>query len=206
VFTENFTGFFEASTSASVAIVAFFIPNFSVSFFNAVDNTFFGVIFGLTSFIFVIDSMSGWESGQEWKDSDWVDADGTLIVGIVAIASTAKTEGTLSVGSRVRNRPFLVNWVVFNSEFKFSQIKSNIGTLFGGRVSNFISDMRFNVEVELFNRVFRKNKVVSQNVDVSINVIFDSETFDFFLKINNNFKVHVASIMSDPVFTSVSLE
>jgi hypothetical protein len=82
-----------ASTFASLAVIAFFVPNFSMRFFDSVNETFFIATFwwSKTSFVFVVDSMSSWESAQEWNDNDWIDSDGTLIVAVVTIASTTKT-------------------------------------------------------------------------------------------------------------------
>lgn len=195
----------EASTLASLAIIAFFVPNFSVRFLDSIDETFYRWIFNITSFVFVVDSMSSWEPTQEWNDDDWIDPDGTLIVAIVTIASTAKTESTLGIRGGVRDRPFLVDWIVFDGKFEFSKVESDISTLFGGRVTGFVGDMVFGSKIEDFESVLGKDKVVGENVDITINIISNSKRFDLVLKINNDFEVVVTSIMSDSVFASVSL-
>jgi len=144
--------------------------------------------------------MSSWESGQEWNDGNWVDLDSTLIVAVITIASTAKTESTLGIRGRVRNRPFLVNWVVFNGELEFGEEESYISTLFGSRVTGFIRNMVFSGKIEAFLSVLGKDEIVGENVNITINVIDDFKRLDLFLKINNDFKVHVASIMGNSVF------
>lgn len=205
VFASEFVSFsFIARTFTSLAIIAFFVPSFAVSFFDAINLTFSAWNSWDTSFVVFIDSVSSWESADEWNDNDWIDFNGTLIIGIVTVASTAKTESTLGVRSRVRNRPFLVNWVVFNGKFKFSEVKSDISTLFGGRVTGFIRDVVFGSKIEDFESVFGEDEIVGKNVDIAINIISNSERFDLVLKINNNFEVHVASIMSNSVFASIS--
>jgi hypothetical protein len=112
----------------------------------------------------------------------------------------------------VRNGPFLVDWVVFDGKFEFSEVKSDSVTLFGGRVSGFVSVVRFGDKVVFLNSVLGKNKVVGQSVNVLVNVVFDSERLDVCLvchwidlEVSNNFKVHVASVMSDPVFASITI-
>lgn len=128
-----------------------------------------------------------------------------MIVTVITIASTAKTESTLGIRGRVRNRPFLVNWVVFNGELEFGEEESYISTLFGSRVTGFIRNVVFSGKIEAFLSVLGKDEIVGENIDITVNVISNSEGFDLVLKVNNNFKVHVTSIMSDSVFASVGL-
>lgn len=195
-----------ARTSASVTIITYFIPRLTVAIEDTVDFTFFSDDFWVfTSFVGVVDSMGGWELVQKhsWEDLDWVDAEDTVVVGIIAVTSTAKTESTLSVGSGVTDRPFLVDWVVMDSEFEFGQIKSNVGTLESSRVSGIVLNVHQIGKWEFFDIIPGKNKVISQSPDVTFNVVFNDKSFDLVLNINNNFKVHVASVMGDSMFTSV---
>jgi hypothetical protein len=150
-----------ASTFASLAVIAFFVPNFSVGFLDAVNETFSGFVFWwFTSFIFFVDSMLFWELAQESDDSDWIDLDGTLIVAVVTIASTAKTESTLGIRGGVRDRPFLVNWVVFDGEFEFGEVESDISTLFGGGITGFVGNMVFRSKIEDFESVLGEDEIV----------------------------------------------
>lgn len=195
-----------ASTLTAVAVVGSFIPSFSMGVFNTINETFLGVSFwDFTPGVFFVDSVGSWEFGWlELHDPDWVDGH-SFIVGVVTIAGTAKTKGTLSVRRGVRNGPFLVDWVVFDGEFEFSKVKPNIVTLFGGRITELIIVVGVDGEFVDLNSVLGKNKVVGQSVNVLVNVVFDSKRLDLFLEVSNNFKVHVASVMSDPVFASISL-
>ena len=194
-----------ASTLAAVAVVGSFIPSFGVGVLNTINETFLGVRLDFTPGVFLVDSVGSWEFGWlELHDPDWVYGH-SFIVGFVTIAGTAKTKGTLSVRSGVRNGPFLVDWVVFDGEFEFSEVKPDIVTLFGGRVTELIIVVGIDGEFVDLNSVFGKNKVVGQSVNVLVNVVFDGERLDLFLEVSNNFKVHVASVMSDPVFASISL-
>jgi len=194
-----------ASTLASVAVIGSFIPSLGVRVFNTINETFCSWILDLTPGVFFVDSVGSWESGWlEVHDPDWVDGH-SFIVGVITIAGTAKTEGTLSIRSGVRNGPFLVDWVVFDGKFEFSEVKPDIVTLFGGRVTGFISVVRFDGKFVNLNSVFSKNEIVGQSINVLVNVVFDSEGLDLFLEVSNDFKVHVASVMSDPVFASISV-
>merc|ERR1711972_1075001 len=98
--SDFFSCSFVTSTFASHAIITFFVPNFTVFFLNTINVTFFGDFFWwFTSFVVFVDSVSSWESADEWNGNNWVDFDGTLIVGVITIASTAKTESALGVRS-----------------------------------------------------------------------------------------------------------
>jgi hypothetical protein len=155
VFTIEFSSsVIVTSTFASLAVIAFFVPNFSVRFLGSVNDTFSGFVFWwFTSNIFFVDSVDRWELSQESHDGDWVDLDGTLIVAVVTIASTAKTESTLGIRGGVRDRPFLMDWVVFDGKFEFGEVESDISTLFGGRVTGFVGDVVFGSKVEDFDSV-----------------------------------------------------
>jgi outer membrane lipoprotein SlyB len=111
----------------------------------------------------------------------------------------------LGVRGGVRNRPFLVDWVVFDGKFEFGEVESDIGTLFGGRVTGFVRDVVFGGKIEDFKSVLGEDEVVGEFVDITFNIISNSEGFDLVLKVNNDFEVVVTSVMSDSVFASVSL-
>lgn len=195
-----------AAAFASVAIVIMFVEDLAVTV-NGTVNVTLGVVAlwwsVVTSLIAVVDSVVEGKLSQKDSRSNWVDADGSVVVGVISVASTTETESAFSVAGTVAERPLLMFWVVFDVELKLGQVKSDVGSLLSSRVSSFVADEAVFLEIKCIDTISSKNKIVGENVNVTVNVILDGERLNGFLEIHDNFEVHVASIVGKSVFASV---
>lgn len=197
----------DACAFTSVTVIVMLVKDLASGVDSTVNVALGGVTLWwtvLTSLVGVVHSVSIGELGQEEGALDWVDTDGSVVVGVIAIASTTKTESALGVGGTVADRPLLVFWVVFNTELKLGQVESDIRALLGGRVTGLVGDVVFGGKVEDFSVILGENVVVGKNVNVTVDVVLDSEGFDGFLKVHDNLKVHVAGVVGESMSASIA--